>query len=424
MSQQLLLRSTVPPQVGEGALSAESLLDWWLISPSGTLVHYGCHPLSAIAAAVGAPLGDCRITLLVPGELVLLTEVSIPSRQLRHIKQALPYLVEELIADNIEEVHLALPAMKIVGDQPLPVAVAAHRVLIQWLDQCYGHGIELNAIVPDTLAMPWRPHSDLFFVDGERVLYREDRYAGLAMHRSLVELQLAAMTDSIKGRLPRHCQVAGSRVDEAEVTAVAEAVRRHWGVDVETTLYEESPGEVLALNACRHPDDLINLRQGGYGLRREQRGAWQWRATAAVVAGGLVLYALLAAAGGLWLDARADRLYDESVALYRELFPQERRIVSPQRQMAAQLRADGVGAGSSLPLLARIADTLALGEVELDEVRVQNGTVQMQLRADSLEQLGQLQQQLRAAGFAAEINSAAGQGDQTVGRLQISENPS
>lgn len=415
MKQRLLMRLI------DAAPTGDTELDWWLIDTAGTLSEYGRHRLAALAPLLQSALPDSELMVLVPGELVLLTSVSIPSRQLRHIKQALPYTVEELIADNIEEVHLALPPIKIVGDQPLPVAVAHHQLLIQWLDQFYSHGLEIQAIVPDTLAVPWQTQSDLFFIAEDRVFHRSDRFAAQAIHWDMFDTHLA-MTASPDEAWSRRCVVAGSGADEQRVKDIAARLETAWGREAEVVLYEESAGEILALTAARNPSDLINLRQGGYAVQPIGNRAITWRSAAAAAAAGVVLYAAVAGASGLWFSQAADRVESQTFALYRELFPEQRRVFSPQRQMTAQLRTQGVASGSSLPLLARLADTASFTGLTLEELRLQAGTgVQMQLRAASLEQLGQLQQTLREAGMGAEIRSATEQGEQTVGRLHVTE---
>src|SRR4051812_21237323 len=63
-----------------------------------------------------------RITVLVPGQQVLLTAIDIPAKQRRHISRILPFLVEEQLAEDIALLHLARGTQS-AEQASLPVAV-------------------------------------------------------------------------------------------------------------------------------------------------------------------------------------------------------------------------------------------------------------------------------------------------------------
>src|SRR5690606_12956509 len=119
-----------------------------------------------------------------------------------------------------------------------------------------------------------------------------------------------------------------------------------------------------------------------------------------------------------WFSWQADRTEANAVALYREIFPQERRVISPRKQMAAHLQG-GAPTQSLLPLLAQAAGGLEGTGVEELRYRRERNRLQLQVRAPSREALERVQQQLGAGGLAVEINSAAEQGGDPVGRLVI-----
>ena len=116
----------------------------------------------------------------------------------------------------------------------------------------------------------------------------------------------------------------------------------------------------------------------------------------------------------------------EAVLLYQQLFPNERRIVSPKKQMQNHIRLSGGGKNSDfLPILASLASTLAADSDELklivDQLRFDGGSgeLQIQLRSSSIEKLEQLKRKLEGIGLEADINSAAEQDDYVMGRLVV-----
>ena len=93
----------------------------------------------------------------------------------------------------------------------MPVAVVRHDLLINWLDQLYQHGIKPDWMCPDTLTVPWREHSRSFFVSGERVLYRHERFGAQAFFLAQIDTYLTLLKSQFNldeiGALPRY-QVA------------------------------------------------------------------------------------------------------------------------------------------------------------------------------------------------------------------------
>ncbi|MDB6062862.1 MAG: type secretion system protein GspL [Verrucomicrobiaceae bacterium] len=409
-------------------LDDNSPIGWFVFDDDEILRQQGITPLGQLQPAIAAVFTGGETLVLVPGELVLLTSVRIPSRQLRQIKQALPYMVEELIADNIEDVHLALPDGAPAADTALPVAVVHHHLLINWLDQLYQHGIKPSWMCPDTLAAPWREHGRSFFVSGERVLYRDHLHGAQVFFLPQIETYLTMLKSQLSfeeiGALPRY-QVNAGRDDAAGLIKLREALDAQFDVEINETHYTETAGEVLAANALRHRDDLINLLQGGYRVQR-QTGAVAWRRTLVAASIGVLIYCGISAASGLWFSWCAKQVEEQTFSFYRELFPQERRVVSPKKQMQAHLRGPASDASSALPLLAKTALGLRNNSVQLDEIRYtqQRNDLQLQLRTPTMEVLDKIKQQLDGVGLSVEINSATQRGNEALGRISVRERQS
>lgn len=416
--------------LGAPTVDADSTVDWHLFGTSGGLERGGRMTLGGLRAELGAVLAECETVVLVPGELVFLTSAHIPSRQVRQIKQALPYMVEELIADNIEDVHLAIPDLKPGEENELPVGVVQHHLLIDWLDQLYQHGITADVLCPDTLAVPWRQGSQGFFAMAERMICRDGAYRGQVIARAQFDDYLQLLKHELAerelGAPLRHVVYCGADCLESGQTVCA-ALQAD--IDPETSLieYAENSAEVMAANAVQHVDELLNLLQGGYKVQRRGQDERQWARVAAVAGIGLALYCAIAGASGAWFAWQADKAEAQTFSLYRQLFPGERRVVSPKKQMQAHLGGGNAAAGASpLPLLAKAALGLRGNQLQIDELhyRRQRNELQLQLHAPTLETLEQIKTQLGGVGLSVEINSASQQGSSAVGRLNIRDGQS
>ncbi|MET0379154.1 MAG: type II secretion system protein GspL, partial [Spongiibacteraceae bacterium] len=222
--------------------------------------------------------------------------------------------------------------------------------------------------------------------------------------------------------------VSGGSDSSVGVQQAAVAVQQQFGGSAEIAPFAETSAEVLAATAVRQREQMINLLQGGYRVQRRSQDGPVWRRAASIAAIGLTLYAALAGGGGFYFSWRAQQVETQTFTLYRELFPAERRVVSPRKQMANHLRGSGQPVAESLlPLLAKAATGFGSdANTHIDELRFnqQQNNLQVQLRTSSLEVLEQIKKRLDASGLSAEIGSAQEQGGSTVGRMQIRDQKS
>lgn len=91
-------------------------------------------------------------TLLVPSESVLLLGVDLPLPSRAKRLAALPFAIEDRIADPIDAVHLVLGGA--IGDKRYLVAVVRHAVMAEWIAIAEAAGIGGAAFVPDALVLP------------------------------------------------------------------------------------------------------------------------------------------------------------------------------------------------------------------------------------------------------------------------------
>ena len=100
MNNQLVIR------LREIELTLSSEVDWGLFDGDGQHLCSSSSPLAQLRLDANNVIDEFSIVVIVPGEAINLLSPSFPSRQLKQIKQALPFMVEEMIADEIENVHI------------------------------------------------------------------------------------------------------------------------------------------------------------------------------------------------------------------------------------------------------------------------------------------------------------------------------
>ena len=84
-------------RVSESSVKADSLLNEKTLEPA-----QGSLEQAALEAA------GCRVIVLVPGVDVVLTSAVVPSRNRQRIMSAIPYMLEDQLAEDVDSLHFAI----------------------------------------------------------------------------------------------------------------------------------------------------------------------------------------------------------------------------------------------------------------------------------------------------------------------------
>lgn len=395
---------------------------WVMLDESARQINSGCDMLDELYLQFDAQ-HDVRVVVLVPGETVVMTEVDIESQHLRHLKTALPYMVEEQLVDDIEDVHLATSPKIGVGRHH--VAVVAHTELIDWLDILYSAGLKPSSIAPEYLFLPDTLAGVRVLLDGDRALIQNSAYAGQSVERDNLSFYLQLLTQqdpelrTVVLIASDEDIVAKSAIEKLKVELDQQLV----GQEVQVQLYMESAFELLAKSAVLSRDYALNLLQGGYQSREAALGQRSpWLAIAGLLFGFTVLELLLYLGSGFWFSKQAEVSKVGAVALYRDLFPKERRVLNPKRQFQAHLNSEqAVGYSREFLLMLQIVtEQLNDKGLRVKNLRFQAGDgLLIELEATAIDSLEAYSQRLAAQSLQVELLSAIEEDDGVVGRLRV-----
>ena len=417
MARHLIIR------VGAGQVTAGLTVPWLLVA-DGRTEGVGTATLAELAERFGKDRTVQRC-VLIPGEQVLLAGVHIPTQQARFIRKALPYVIEEMVAEDIQLVHIAqAPHTGRMGHYD--VGVIRHHDIIQWLDAFHHAGFPPDLITPDVLGVPWEGDWSLI-LEGDRVLLRQGQYQGVVLDIAQV-LALIGQLGVSKEPLPAQVTlVAGDNSGEQEDVHFAslESALRLVGIpEVTRQSYRESTDELLLACAARQGGQLFNVRQGGYRAQEERpRLAWAPVVLAASVSA--LVFGLALGGAGLWLERMAGDQQARAERLYRELFPQDTRIVNARSQMQQHLAGTVASGGSGfLSLSSEFAaalpeqSPLTVERMNFDGARA---ALLLDLKGGDIGALETLKTTLVDQGLAVEVLSATQSEGGLQGRLSIGE---
>jgi general secretion pathway protein L len=332
--------------------------------------------------------------VLVPTESVLLLAVDLPLPGLRRRTEALPFAIEDRIAEPLAAVHLALGAE--IAPQRHLAGIVSHAVMQGWVATLDAAGLTTARIVPDALALP-APAPGFWSVDlaGGRALVRTDDGTGFALPADHLHAAWAAA-----GR-PR-CIAYGDSLP-VELSGDEGALE---------------PGP-LALRLAR---PALDLRQGAYGVARGGMSRLG-RRIALVAAAGLVAHGAIAAADTIALNHIASERAAETRTLLTQVAPNATIGDDVAASASDLLPENGSGPSRFLPLMMRVSGALKqLGPaVSLRSVAFDAGanTLSLELETATMEGLQTVSPALRAQGLSAESGSASMNQGKAVGAFLV-----
>jgi general secretion pathway protein L len=370
---------------------------------------------SAVQAATEA-IG-LRVVALAPGIDCVLTQARIPGRNRQKLLRAVPYALEEQFSEDVEDLHFSLGPAQAGGEYPVAVvAIERMNALLEVFTQA---GLEVNQLVPDILTIPCPADTVCALIDGEVSLVRSGPYSGFAVDTENLGLLLASQLDKGEDDTGEDDTVSVHITVPAGATLPDLA---SLGARVEIEHTGDTALDVLARGLSSPSIDLL---QGAYSRSREWGKLWlPWRATAALLLTGLVMAHVVMGIDYVRLKQQRADLNAQIETVFKEAFPDTKRVINPRVQMQQQLeqmqRQRG-GGSQFMSLLARSGDVLrSSGDLDITGASFRAGRLDLDLTVANLQILDKLKQTLAARGLDVEIQSATTEaGERVKSRLRI-----
>ncbi|WP_044875002.1 type II secretion system protein GspL [Pseudomonas sp. LFM046] len=319
--------------------------------------------------------------LILPVEAVTCCAVRLPTQKGRWLRQALPFAVEELLAEEVESFHLGLGSA--VADGRHRVFAVRRAWLSGWLDLAGKLGPSPSAIQID---------ADLLPEEGTQLLWLDQRWL---------------LGGEGSARLGFDQQDWPHLRDACPAPRIGRAPAERQGLDGVEAWREES--DPYAWLAAQNGSDLA---QGEFTLKEERRQWSRWKPLLGLVGLWLVLQWGFNLVQAWQLQRQGNTYAQANEALYRELFPEDNKLVNLRAQFDQHL-AEGstAGQGRLLALLGQAAQALIS---EGAQVRVQQldfsetrGDLALQVQAPGFDALERLRERLISSGLSVQMGSAS-----------------
>lgn len=438
MSYHLYVRPQSLPTAGSAADITLPRFDWVLLGAGSGVVARGegeeQHTIEQTLAQNA--LENVRMIGLIPADEALLCFADLPARKTRYIRQALPYAVEEQLAQDVDSMHLALG--KHSDDKGYRVAAIDHQKMAYWFQQFTDwERARLEAIYPDSALVPIEEESWAICLDGNVALVTNKAGEWLRLqvgNLPLISHNLVTIPEDAlsEGDLPEQSvTLFGSAADLEQHSAIITELAASGVITLKQEALKVTPLELLALSHHQQLCDPINLCEGQYSAGdRSQSTLRLWRPAIVIACVWFIAQLGIEAGMGIYQQRQADQIEQEAMALYHQLFPDDRRTHSGnvKRVVEGQLRQLGASdqdtgfltllkyAGYQYTLLPG-KEAVTFNSVNYSQAR---GELVVDLHADSFDKLNTLRSALVKDGLEADIGSVVNESNGARGRLTIS----
>lgn len=399
---------------------AGDLAEWLSVDETGARLAAPAH--GTLSDAAEAATGR-RVIGVMPARCVLRTNVSLPVKGQARIMQALPFALEDQLAEDVDNLHFAVGKLSVDGISP--VAVVRRSDMDTWLQDLRTAGLEPVALYSEADGIDALPSTAVVLVEPEQVCLR-DESGTLACGDTetlgvMLDLWLAGRDSDARPNLMAFV-VADS---ERYATEVLDALRPQLET-LDISLLAD--GSLPRLAARLVTTGGVNLLQGNYARRSDLARHWPaWRLAASLLV-GVGAIALLSKGAQVWnLEQRATQLQNTVEQAFRYSFPDMREVSGdPRRVLESKLRELSRNSGSGndeffLDTLQAVAMALPKGgNARLESLDYRTGVMELRVRVPNVESLDRIQRAIVDGGrLKAEIQSANANDGGVLGRLRI-----
>ena len=392
-------------------LTDDEQLEYLRVEGEQRPVH---RPQRATLQEIAGYAHGCQVIVLVPAERMVLTTVSIPTSNRQRQMQAVPYLLEDLLADDVERLHFALGGYR---NEEVAVAAVAHEQMRAWLERLSGVGIQTRTMIPDLLALPYAEGEWSVVVSDSVAWIRNSEQGGFCCDTANLATLLEQALTAAGEQRPQRLQMVDCRQHDTQKELLPPELGH------QATACEEGVLYLLASGYQSDADTPINLLQGRYSQRERLGKLWRpWRPAAALALALLVIQGVMAGMEYRRLSAEKQRLVDQVESSFRSGFPEIKRIVNPRLQAERalkELRGQG-GGGGFLTILDSVGPVLAeSGDTVLQGIGFKEGGLVLDLRLKDLQQLDGLEQKLKQTPqLQTEVLSASSRDGHVEARIR------
>ena len=321
-----------------------------------------------------------KVIVLLTSDEVVLTSTIIPSKNRKQLLQAIPYALEDTLAEDIENLHFAVHQENDNTDNKAQVAIINRTVLIETLDFLKSKNITPNYVLPDLLTQKFESDAwSISYVNNDGQIsasVRLGQFDGFVSSADMLEMFIL---EPLEKHAPK--TIYSNTKTENLPKSLQEISNSY--IEADTIDYNS------AISALP-----LNLLTNFVRRANQQTSSINWKAWRPVALLGGVLASIWMGIF-FWqntlLQNQSNQLKTQIEQVYKDTFPKG-RIVDAAAQMSSALSKLKANVGqtieSPLPLIADMGPLLKeYKDMVLSEIRYQENQLSMTIESPNLTRL-------------------------------------
>ena len=403
--------------------NAEDPIQWMVCSVSDhSIIASGDLPHADQLTQLTEKASSREVTTIVPTSDVALRSLNVPAKSQKAIRLAAPFMLEDDLAQDVEQLFFAYSDVKNVVSENCFIAAVARQQMKQWQAWLNDADIMTKRMIPDALLLPEaNPHWQAIMMN-KQVLVRQGGWQGMLLDEQHWSHAIESYLLSDDVTIEAHSILPAS---QSTITTTNEVDRDDKGTLTITVMPEELP---LAIFAQHLHSQTFNLLQGEFKIKTARSPlikTWAWAAS-------IALFALLLNVGfksvKLWqLNNQQTAVEQKIIDTYKAAFPQTKRVrVSTIRSQLKRKLAEIGSTSQSVSFLSVLASVqpafsqisqIKPASLKFDSKRSE---LRLQATANDYQQFEQFKTLLEKQNMAVSQGAQNNQGDKISGSFSIS----
>lgn len=357
-----------------------------------------------------------RVVILFDSNFIHLDELELPTKNKQKLLNAVPFALEEDLADDIDDMHFVIAN---TDHGSTAVACIDKRHLDTLLDLCRDAKLSVDAVIPDALCLSGDKNQwALLLSDDNAYLQRGDLVSTCIQRDCYGDLlkHLLADEESTTPEKLLIFQAQGEETEQpqddslAQTEVIAVAFNEH-----PIVIFCENYRHAMGLNLLQH--DYKPVSKGGTQLLR-------WRLAASLALLWLVVHLAGIGLQSAELESANQQLNARIIETYKTSFPESKRIVNARVQMEQKLKELQSGSSGNdtdlLSLLSQVHPAFTANkDVSIQSIAYRNQVVDITVTSKNLKSVEAINARLNKDALKSEIVSSTSEKDTVKGSIRV-----
>lgn len=334
---------------------------------------------------------NARTIIIETTEQASILEGELPLIGEKKTRTAIPYALEDELAQSVNQVHFAFDRQFYANQRYLVVAMDKEKMK-SLMDQLQRRNINFEAITLDWFALK---NNEIALIEDALLVHRPD-FKG-ALSRELAQMYFKKSEKGVaysfghSETLPLPLEY--EQVKEDAFSWIAKRLM-------------EAPWINLCQGEMQQQDQSRHLKKG-YQIAAVLAAVW----LASMIGTGLIK--------NYSLNKRISAIDQEIALIYKNFFPEARQVISPKFRISQLLADNGASRASLWRLLAKLSQAMQSSTASIDRLTYQNNVLSITITSSNFAELEQLENQLQQMQLHVNQTQAATQEDKVVATLEL-----